>query len=293
MIDAILQQVSPILFGLKRRTRRMFLGQHQSTLRREGLEFDQLKEYQAGEGIHRINWAATARRGGNPLFVNTYYEEKEITVMLLVDLSPSMDFGSTRVQKRTLTAEISASLVYSALLSRDRIGLVGFTSQIECYYPPRRTPAYLRAIPEAILQEREGRSPANFQRAVEVLEQRIKIPSLLFLCSDFLTEEREQLEQALARLRLRHDLIALVITDPREQALPTGNIRVALRDLETGAVRKYCFSREKHQQMLLEGNKRENQFRHLFQKLGISYVRITPQSNYHADISQCFHAVNV
>jgi uncharacterized protein (DUF58 family) len=199
VIETILQRVTRIPFHIPWRAHHDHHGQHQSRLRGSGLEFDQLKEYQAGEGIQKINWAATARRGESPLLVNTYYEEKDITVMLLVDLSASMDFGSTRVQKKTLAAEISASLVYSALASRDRVGFLGFTSQVECYFPPSRSKAYQRAIPEAILSSRLSstqagggeRSPANFWTAVEGLERRIKAPVLIFLLSDFLIDDAQ------------------------------------------------------------------------------------------------------
>jgi uncharacterized protein (DUF58 family) len=252
------------------------------------MEFDQLKEYQEGESVRTINWAATARRGGSPLLVNTYYEEKDITVMLLVDLSASMDFGSTRIHKRTLAAEVSASLAYSALAARDRVGFVGFTAQIEYYYPPSRSKAYQRAIPEAILSGGASRTSASFWVAVEALEQRIKTPALVFLLSDFLTDDLPQITQALSKLRFRHDLIALVITDPREQSLPTGNIRIPVRDLETGEVHMYCFSAKNRRAMVEQAEKRQQQLRQMFQDRDIAHVCITPQSDYIADITQLF-----
>jgi uncharacterized protein (DUF58 family) len=220
--------------------------------------------------------------------VNTYYEEKEMTVMLLVDLSASMDFGSSRVQKKILTAEVSASLVYSALASRDRVGLLGFTSRVECYYPPSRSKVYQRAIPEAILTGGTPHTPAHFLTAVEDLERRVKSPTLLFLLSDFLTDDTQQLAQALSRLRLRHDLIALVVADPRESSFPTGNVRMAVRDLETGEVRRYGFSRENQRTMLTAGNRRREQLRQLLQQLNTAYVDITLQSNFSADLTQLF-----
>lgn len=288
MIETILQRITYIPFPIMWRAGHGHLGHHQSRWRGSGLEFDQLKEYQTDEGIHKINWAATARRGGSPLLVNTYYEEKEITVLLLVDLSASMDFGSARVNKRTLAAEISASLIYSALITHDRIGFLGFTSRVECYYPPRRSKAYQRAIPEAILYEGSERTPANFWTAVEGLEHRIKTPALVFLFSDFLIEDGQQLTQALSRLGSQHDLIALVVTDPREVSLPKGNVRVAVRDLETGERTLYHFSQENRRKMMATAKRRQGQIRQIFYNLGIAYVHVTPQSNYGADIAQLF-----
>jgi uncharacterized protein (DUF58 family) len=113
-------------------------------LRGTGMEFDRLKEYQEGDRIRSINWAATARRGGTPLVVNTYYEENESTVMLLVDLSASMDFGSVRLSKKALAAEVSASLVYSALVAHHRVGFLGFTAQADLYWPPDSLRTYQR-----------------------------------------------------------------------------------------------------------------------------------------------------
>jgi uncharacterized protein (DUF58 family) len=286
MIEDILQRVSYIPLPLWWRTDQVHFGHHQSRQRGTGLEFDQLKEYHTGEGIQKINWAATARRGGTPLLVNTYYEEKESIVMLLVDESASMDFGSERVTKRTLTTEISASLVYSALVSRARVGLLGFTAQVESYFPPRRSPVYQRAIPEAILTDRGDRTPADLWVAVEGLETRVNAPALVFLLSDFLCEDTQQLSQALSRLCDHYDLIALVVTDPREMSLPDRNAWVMMRDLETGKVIRYRFSRKMRRRMVEQQRKRHQQLRTLFEALGIAHMRVAPHRDYGTDLTQ-------
>jgi Mg-chelatase subunit ChlD len=133
MIETPLSRVTRIPLYTWCRAYEPRLGRSQSRLRGAGMEFDQLKEYQEGDRICSINWAATARRGGTPLVVNTYYEEKEWTVMLLVDLSASMDFGSVRLSKKALAAEVSASLIYSARVTHNRVGFLGFTSQADLY----------------------------------------------------------------------------------------------------------------------------------------------------------------
>ena len=189
MSEAVVQRVSRIPYSIRWHAQHLRLGQHGSRLRGAGLEFDQLKESSYGEGVRTINWAATARRGGTPLLVNTYYEEKDLTVMLLVDVSASMDFGSVRLSKKRLVAEISASLVYSALLSHDRVGFLGFTSIVETYLPPRRARGYQQAIPAAILHDAYERTRADWVTVAAILEERLKRPALLFLLSDFLTDD--------------------------------------------------------------------------------------------------------
>jgi uncharacterized protein (DUF58 family) len=288
MIETLLQRVTRIPLRTWCRAYDPRLGRSQSRLRGAGMEFDQLKEYQEGDRIRTINWAATARRGGTPLVVNTYYEEKELTVMLLVDLSASMDFGSVRLSKKALAAEVSASLIYSALVTHNRVGFLGFTSQADIYWPPRSLWAYQRSIPEAILQASSTRAEANIEAAVSALEDRLKHPALVFLMSDFLSDDPQQCSHALLRLCRRHDLIALPITDPRESTLPPGNVQMAMRDLETGDVMVYRFSRQNRDAMATLAQVRYAQLQQVFRDLGIAHVMVTPQSDYPADLTQVF-----
>ena len=288
MSEAVVQRVSRIPYSIRWHAPHLRLGQHGSRLRGTGLEFDQLKESSYGAGVRTINWAATARRGGTPLLVNTYYEEKDLTVMLLVDVSASMDFGSVRLSKKRLVAEISASLVYSALLSHDRVGFLGFTSIVETYLPPRRARRYQQAIPAAILHDAYERTRADWVTVAAILEERLKRPALLFLLSDFLTDDMLPLSQALARLQARHDVIALVVTDPREEELPAGYARMALRDLETGQITRYDFSAKNRQIMAAVAQTRQRQLQQTFQHLGIASVTVSPCSDYVQDITRLF-----
>jgi uncharacterized protein (DUF58 family) len=288
MIETLLQRVTRIPLHTRCRAYEPQWGHSQSRLRGAGMEFDQLKEYQAGDRIRSINWAATARRGGTPLMVNTYYEEKELTVMLLVDLSASMDFGSIRLSKKALAAEVSASLVYSALVTHNRVGFLGFTSQADLYWPPRSLRAYQRGIPEAILQAASTRAVANIEVAVSALEDRLNHPALVFLMSDFLSDEPQQFSQALLRLGEQHDLVVLLVTDPRERTLPPGNAQIAMRDLETGQVMIYHVSRQNRHAMATMAQARDAQLQQMCRDLGIVHVIVTPQSDYAADLTRVF-----
>jgi uncharacterized protein (DUF58 family) len=284
MIETILQRVTYIPLPVRWFTRQPHLGVHKSRQRGTGLEFDQIVEYRDGETIQKINWAATARRGGDMPFVNRYYEDKVLTLMLLVDMSASMDFGSARLTKKSLAAEIAASLVYSALVGHDRVGLLGFVADMVCYVPPRQCQAYQRLIPESILTCEAARAAASFPAAVSALERFVKRRSLIFVLSDFLTEDVAELEQSLRRLCRLHEVIALVVTDPLEVSHPAGTARLRTRDLETGHLRSYSLTRRNQQQMARRDLHRRSQLRGVFERLRISHLRVTPHSNYCEDL---------
>jgi uncharacterized protein (DUF58 family) len=230
--------------------------------------------------VRKINWAATARRGGDMPFVNTYYEEKTLTVMLLVDMSASMDFGSARLTKKHLTAEISASLVFSALSGRDRIGLVGFAAGVVCYLPPRQCRAYQHTIPHSILTCAADATAASFAAAVAALERCNTRQALVFILSDFITDRPLELEQALRRLSHLHEVIPLVVSDPLEVSFPAGATRLVARDLETAQVRSYRLTQRHQRQMARGEQSRRTQLHDIFQRLGMPYLTVTPQSNY-------------
>jgi uncharacterized protein (DUF58 family) len=284
MIEAILQQVQYIPLPVHWFARQSRLGVHKSRQRGTGLEFDQIREYRDGEPIRKINWAATARRGGDIPFINRYYEEKVLTLMLLVDLSASMDFGSARVTKKSLAAEISASLVYSALAGHDRVGLLGFVAGMVCYVPPRQCRAYQRVIPESILTCEAAHGAASFPAAVTSLERLVKHRSLVFVLSDFLTEDFAEMEQSLRRLCRLHDVIALVVTDPLEVSHPSGTTRLVTRDLETGQRRSYRLTRRNQQRMAQRELQRRSQLHGVFQRLRIAHLTVTPHSKYGDDL---------
>jgi uncharacterized protein (DUF58 family) len=288
LIDAVLRQVTRLPLRLRRRTQQARLGQQQSRRRGAGMEFDQIKEYLYGDPVRSINWAATARRGSAMPLMNVYHEEQDFTVMLLVDLSASMDFGSTRLTKKTRAAEICASVAYSALLGHNRVGFLGVTSAVESYLPPGQTPGSERAIVERILAATSAATPVDFQLAVSVLERRVKPPALVFCLSDFLTDDIPGLARALTRLQRRYEGIALRLTDPLETTLPAGTARIVTRDLETNRVRAFSLTRKNHQRMAAQARMYEAQLDAVFQQCGVPHRTITPHSNYYHDLCSLF-----
>ncbi|ETX01642.1 MAG: hypothetical protein ETSY1_06675 [Candidatus Entotheonella factor] len=285
LIDAMLQRLCYIPYRTRWQAHQMRLGQRASRQRGEGLEFDQIKAYQAGEGIRRVNWAATARTGYASLFVNSYYDEKDLTILILVDLSGSMDFGSARLTKKALAAELSASLVYSALACNDRIGLLGFTSEVACYFPPGHNRSYQWMIPEAILSHDSTCARANFGAVAQALQVYLKRRSLVFLLSDFLTEDMDGLMQALELMRRQHDLRSLWLTDPREHDLPVAHAIMRTQDLETGDYVTMRLSRRNCRRMAQAAQAHQERLHAIWQELDIAYTQVAPESDYETDIT--------
>ncbi len=286
LIETILQRLCYIPYRTRWQAHQMRLGQRASHRRGEGLEFDQIRAYQAGEGIRRVNWSATARSGYASLFVNSYYDEKDVTVMLLVDLSGSMDFGSTRLTKKALAAELSASLVYSALMCHDRIGLLGFTSDVACYFPPGHQRSYQWVIPEAILSYDSTAARADFGAVAQAVQLYLKRRAFVFLLSDFLTEDTENLVQALELLRRQHDLRTLWLSDPREQELPVTSAMIRTRDLETGDYVTMRLSRRNCRRLAQAAQAHQERLHGIWQELDIAYAQVTPECHYETDITQ-------
>lgn len=288
MIETILARVCYIPYRCRGLSRQQRLGRGQSWARGSGLEFDRIRDYAPGEGTRRINWTATARQGNGSLLVNTYYEDKALTLMLVVDLSASMDFGTKRLTKKALAAELSASLVYSALQSHDRIGLLGFTSDVACYVPPGQARHYQWLIPNAILHYDSTRASADYWAMAAALRQCLKQRALVFLLSDFLTADTAQLAQTAEALRDQHDLVSVTVSDPREAELPAGIGRMATRDLETGQFAAYSFSRRNRRRLARAAQARQEQLQALWERLDIAHVSVTPESNYPEDLTRMF-----
>ena len=203
-------------------------GQYESVFRGQGMEFEEVREYQPGDDVRSIDWNVTARMG-RP-FLKKYVEERELTVMLLLDVSASSTFGSVKQRKGELSAELCAVLAFSAIKNNDKVGLIVFTDRIELYVPPQKGRRHvLRVISEALSFEPEGRG-TDIAGALEYLNRVTIRRTVAFLISDFMAADYEKSLQIANR---RHDIIALTITDPRELELPDVGI-LELEDAETG-----------------------------------------------------------
>ena len=206
----------------------LFGGEYHSVFKGRGMEFAEVRLYQPGDEVRTIDWNVTARTG-EP-YVKRFTEERELTVMLLVDASGSTRFGSVRQFKQELAAEIAALLAFSAITNNDKVGLVIFTDRIELAVPPRKgTRHVLRVIREILNHVPRGRG-TDIPLALDHLEKVVRRRSVAFMLSDFLAPE---LRRPLRVANRRHDLIAVVLEDPRELTLPDVGL-VALEDTESG-----------------------------------------------------------
>ncbi len=205
-------------------------GEYESVFKGQGIEFDEVREYQPGDEIRTIDWNVTARMG-HP-FVKKFTEERELTVFLLVDESGSQRFGSAARLKREIAAELSAVIAFSAIRNKDRVGALLFTDRVEKMIPPRKgTPHVLRLVREVLASRPTGRG-TNLATALDTLNRVTRRRAVVFVLSDFLAEASSY-RRALRIASRKHDLIAVVLRDPREIDLPAVGF-LEIEDSETG-----------------------------------------------------------
>lgn len=206
----------------------LFAGQYQSVFKGRGMEFAEVRLYQPGDEVRTIDWNVTARTGIP--HVKRYAEERELTVMLLVDASASTRFGSVKQLKSALAAELGALFAFSAITNNDKVGLVMFTDRIELAVPPRKGTRHVLRVIREVLSLRPRGHGTNLAAALEHLQMVSKRRSVVFVLSDFLDASAERALRIAAR---RHDVIAVVLDDPRERELPDVGL-VELEEAETG-----------------------------------------------------------
>jgi uncharacterized protein (DUF58 family) len=227
---------------LEIRTRRLvndsLVGEYQSVFKGRGMNFDEVREYVAGDEVRTIDWNVTAR-AGRP-FVKKFTEERELTMLLLVDISASGAFGSGAQSKRDLAAELASALAYSAIRNSDKVGLLLYSDRIEQYLPPKKGRRHiLRVVREILYHEPLGRGTDSV-RALDVACHLLHRRAIVFMISDFLSSgdpdrARADLRRALRQTNRRHDVVAVHIEDPHERVLPNIGM-LAIEDAETGEV---------------------------------------------------------
>ena len=203
-------------------------GRYHSAFKGRGMEFEEVRQYQVGDDVRSIDWNVSARYG-EP-YVKVFREERELTVLLVVDLSRSQQFGSTDQLKRELVAELGATLAFSAIKNNDHVGLVCFTDAVEKFVPPRKgTGHVLRVIRELLAFAPAGQG-TNIAAALDHVNRMMRRRTVMFLISDF---QDTGYERAMRIAKRRHDVILVNVTDPREQRLPKVGL-IELLDNETG-----------------------------------------------------------
>ena len=226
-IEEILARVRKLELKAKRLVRESFGGEYQSSFRGQGLDFEDFREYQHGDEIRFIDWNVTARM--NTPFIRTFREEREVSVILAVDVSGSTDFGSTHYSKREAAAEAAAILGFSALGNGDKVGLLVFAGQPIHFIPPAKGSRQLLRMVREILIARPDSPTTSIPNACDFLIRSLRRRAVVFMISDFFDDP---LDKPLGKLARKHETVALKVTDPLEKKLPRAG-RVVLTDPET------------------------------------------------------------
>jgi len=226
----IIHKIRRIQITTNRLVNESLAGEYHSVFKGRGMEFDEVREYQHGDDVRTIDWNVTSR-AGRP-FVKRYVEERELTAILLIDMSASGAFGSADKMKSEIAAEISALLAFSAIKNNDRVGAILFTDCVEKFIPPRRGSTHVLRVIREVLFHKPVHRGTRIQRALEHLNLVVHKRSVVFLISDLLDQG---FEQSLKAANRRHDIVIIQIMDPREKELPNVGI-LEIRDAETGEI---------------------------------------------------------
>jgi uncharacterized protein (DUF58 family) len=279
----VLQKIRRIQITTSRMVTDVFAGHYHSVFKGQGMEFEEVREYQPGDDIRSIDWNVTARTG-RP-FIKKFMEERELTIMLLFDMSGSTCFGSVNKLKRQLAAELCSLLAMSAINNNDKVGLIAFTDRIEKFVPPRKGLRHvLRIIREALYFEPEGQA-TDISGALEYLGRVTNRSTVTFIISDFYDEAYKK---ALSIAGRRHDIVAISITDPRETELPDIGI-ISLEDPETG--RNFLLdtsSAAVRNDYSVNSLKMRDERRGLFRSINIDHIDIRTDVSYTRELYKFF-----
>ncbi len=279
----VMKQIRRIQIRTSRMVNDILAGQYESVFKGQGMEFREVREYVPGDDIRMIDWNVTAR-AGSP-HVKLLAEERELTVMLVVDASGSGRFGSLSRFKNELAAELCAVLAFSAIQNNDKVGLIIFTDDIELYVPPSKGRKHvLRVIREVLFFEPKGRG-TNIPVALHFLNNVTKRRSVCFLVSDFMADDYEA---ALRIANSRHDIVAVEVSDPREEVLPDVGL-VSVRDAESGRESLVDTSdarlRRDYGQAAIERSRQRNQ---IFQRTRVDAIRVRTDRPYIEELYRFF-----
>lgn len=271
----LLKQVRQIEIRTKGLVNQVFSGEYHSVFKGRGMEFSEVREYQFGDDIRNIDWNVTARFG-HP-YIKVFEEERELTVMLLVDMSGSQVFGSGEKTKQQVAAEISAILAFSALKNNDKVGLILFSDETEKYVSPRKGRSHVLRIIRDLLSFEPRGNKTDIKSALEYFNHAVKKRCIVFLISDFIDDGYERILKIIGK---KHDLVGIVLNDPRENVLPRVGL-VKFRDAETGEVRFVDTDDRKTQTWFAVQNlKRMDQRKSLFIRSRLDSININTSLSY-------------
>lgn len=279
----LLKKVRKIEIKTKGLSKHIFSGEYQSAFKGRGMSFSEVRDYQYGDDVRNIDWNVTARTGN--AHVKIFEEERELTVMLLIDVSPSAFFGTKQQMKNELLTELSAVLSFSAIQNNDKVGVILFSDDIEKYIPPKKGKQHiLRIIRELLNFEPKGTS-TNLSKVLEFFTNVVKKRSICFILSDFMAKGYENPLRIAAR---RHDIVGMHIFDERERNLPNVGLIQAL-DAETGKIHWLDTANRKVREKYASNYAaNEAYFRSNFLKSGADILSIRTDESYEKTLLQFF-----
>ena len=281
----ILKKVKRLEITTRGMVNDVFSGEYHSVFKGRGMEFSEVREYQVGDDIRTIDWNVTAR-AGSP-FVKVFEEERELTVMLLVDASRSGEFGTADRMKGEIAVEICALLAFSAIKNNDKVGLIIFTDKIEKFVPPRKGKAHVLRVLRELLYFKPEDVQTDISGALEYFNHVIRRRSVVFLVSDFISQDFEKPMRIVSR---KHDLVAINILDPRELDLPNVGY-IELEDAETGEQLLLDTSDPTLRQLFAENNSDALNVRDkLFKSMNVDSISIRTDQSYFEPLMKFFRA---
>lgn len=280
----ILKKVRKIEIKTRGLSQNIFAGQYHSAFKGRGMAFSEVRDYQFGDDVRDIDWNVTARF--NHPYVKVFEEERELTVMLLIDVSGSLDFGTTHQTKRDMATEIAATIAFSAIQNNDKIGVIFFSDRIEKYIPPKKGRRHILYIIREMLDFRPESNKTDVGMAAAFLTRMMKRRCTSFVISDFY--DRKDFTQEMEIANRKHDMIAIQVYDPRAKQLPdVGLMRV--RDGETGHEMVIDTSSKKlrraHTQYWLE---REAALKQTFTKSQVDWTSVATDGDFTRELMLLF-----
>lgn len=273
----LLKKVRKIEIKTRGLSRNIFAGEYHSAFKGRGMAFSEVREYQFGDDIRNIDWNVTARY--STPFVKIFEEERELTVMLLIDVSGSREFGSFEKMKKNVITELSAVLSFSAIQNNDKIGVIFFSDHIEKFIPPKKGKSHILRIIRELIDFHPENNGTDITEAIRYLTNAIKKRCTAFVISDFMDENKE-MEMALSIANNKHDIVALNIYDERETELPSIGM-IKLKDAEKGNYVWVDSSSRKTRKLYADWwIKHMSKLDVMFKKCGVDYVSINTNEDY-------------
>jgi uncharacterized protein (DUF58 family) len=279
----VLQKVRQIEIRTRRIVDSVMSGEYHSAFKGRGMEFSEVRQYMDGDDVRTIDWNVTARMGSP--YIKKYIEERELTVMLVVDASSSGNFGSIEKFKGEMAVELCSLLAFSAIRNNDRVGLIIFTSDVEVYIPPRKGRNHVLRVIRELLYFQPKHKGTDIGNALKFLNQVQTKTSVVFLVSDFISKNFEAPLRVAAK---RHDLVSISITDPREETIPKVGL-IELEDAETGESILFDTRSKKALAIYkLETERRKNALDELLRSMDVDAIRVSTATGYVTPIVKFF-----